>query len=61
MPLHESWRTVLQECVKTTVTAAAVIGMLLVTARDPSTDDAVRGLVAGVIGSLCAKLSRQWV
>ena len=59
--MSEGWHKVLQESVKTIVTAAAVIGILLVTANDPSTDDAVRGLVAGIIGSLSAKLSRSFV
>jgi len=57
----KTWSSILKECVMTFVTTASVVAILLVTANDPSSDDATRGLVAGVLGSLFSKLSRQLV
>lgn len=48
--------TVTTYCIKMAVTTAALSVLMLLSANDPSTDDAVRGGVGGAIGWIAANL-----
>lgn len=43
-------------CLKMLATTACLMLLMLVTAKDPSTDDAIRGGVGGVIGWMLSNL-----
>lgn len=56
----DGWHKVCQDSVKALVLTITITAIILVTANNPSADDAVRGLTAGVVGSLLAQLSKAF-
>jgi hypothetical protein len=53
---ERTWKCWLQQVALMVLTTGCVVAVLMVTANDPSQDDLERGLVAGFVGHMTARL-----